>query len=434
MMSNGPCSSRRSFQSGCRSIVAASTSSGDVEDEDVPEALALQAAQRRGAAARAGCGRRAGRSRGRAAPRLRSWQSSLRQVEDDRDRQDSGTRAPARPAAARASGWTLVASTTVSRPAREPLARRCSAGPRRRRRSPPGRSRRRRRGRGRSRTRGPRSAGSACARTCDLPEPDGADQHDEATARGSSICSSRRTPPSASAAPTLGVLGPDRQEAHARSRSAPATRLGPGRELGARPLEAVVAVAEAARPAASRSCTLYSAFGVVTTTVAGPRELEDARARSAARRGGSRCSITSTSGGRVEAREPPVAVGQRAVQQRDPRRAALGGRRSSCSRRAAISSARCETSTPTISLELPARRAARAAACPRRSRGRARAARRLPRSAATHRAEPLLVQADRRLDRLLLGVRRASRLVAGRRPRRDAAAPSASPRQARAGA
>ena len=49
----------------------------------------------------------------------------------------------------------------------------------------------------------------------------------------------------------------------------------------------------------------------------------------------------------------------------------------------AISSARCETSTPTISLELRGRRAARAAACPRRSRGRARAARPRACSAAT---------------------------------------------------
>ena len=75
MMSNGPCSCFRLFQSGCRSIV------GRVD------LLRRSRARRRGgtpraparaasaAAAEPAGGSRAGRSRGPAAPRLRSWQT-----------------------------------------------------------------------------------------------------------------------------------------------------------------------------------------------------------------------------------------------------------------------------------------------------------------------------------------------------------------------
>ena len=46
MMSNGPCSSRLSFQSGTRSTVAASDLLGRLQHEDVPEALLPQPAER----------------------------------------------------------------------------------------------------------------------------------------------------------------------------------------------------------------------------------------------------------------------------------------------------------------------------------------------------------------------------------------------------
>ena len=46
MMSNGPCSSRLSFHSGLRSIVAASTSSGVSKTKTWRKALALQAPER----------------------------------------------------------------------------------------------------------------------------------------------------------------------------------------------------------------------------------------------------------------------------------------------------------------------------------------------------------------------------------------------------
>ena len=75
MMSNGPCSSRRSFHSGSRSIVGRLDLLGRARARrrgGSPRAAARAATA---AAAASGCGRRAGRSRGRAGRRLRSWQS-----------------------------------------------------------------------------------------------------------------------------------------------------------------------------------------------------------------------------------------------------------------------------------------------------------------------------------------------------------------------
>ena len=86
MMSNGPCSSVRSFQSGCRSIVAVSTSSGDEQHEDVAEALALAGRAASAAAALlAADDVRAEVPVGPLAVALLA--DPLRQVEDDRDRQ-----------------------------------------------------------------------------------------------------------------------------------------------------------------------------------------------------------------------------------------------------------------------------------------------------------------------------------------------------------
>ena len=107
MMSNGPCSSRRSFHSGDALDRRRVDLLGRAQHVDVAEALALQPAQRLAQLRRAGCGRRAGRSRGRAAARFRSWQTRLGQVQHDRDRQARGTAWRARPAGfgPRAARW-----------------------------------------------------------------------------------------------------------------------------------------------------------------------------------------------------------------------------------------------------------------------------------------------------------------------------------------
>ena len=86
------------------------------QDVDGPEALPLQAAQGRAAARRAGGGSRGRRSRGRGGSRCaRGRRSPARRA---RSRSAARrARGPARPARLRASGCTLVASTTVSRPA-----------------------------------------------------------------------------------------------------------------------------------------------------------------------------------------------------------------------------------------------------------------------------------------------------------------------------
>ena len=67
--------------------------------------------------------------------------------------------------------------------------------------------------------------------------------------------------------------------------------FGPGGELRARPLEAVIAVAEALE---ARPQVVVLGVGVVTTTVLG-RALPNTFSSTARRRGGSKCSITSTS-------------------------------------------------------------------------------------------------------------------------------------------
>ena len=158
MMSNGPCSSRRSFHSGWRVDLDGLDLLGGLAGRRRAEALALQTAQRALAAASAGGGSTCGpKSRsGRAA--LRSWQTSLRQVEHDRDRQNRSCSRRARPAACAPRGWTLVASTTVSRPRASRLPGDEVQHLEGVRRSRSGRSRRRRPGRGRSPTRAPRSA------------------------------------------------------------------------------------------------------------------------------------------------------------------------------------------------------------------------------------------------------------------------------------
>ena len=167
----------------------------------------------------------------------------------------------------------------------------------------------------------------------------GADQHHQARLRkldphrsNTAICVGG--PTSASSGPTgrnrtvVAVLGRD--------------PLRPRRELRARPLEAVVRVAERAR----RQRLPHAVVLRVR------RRHDDAgRLRRAEHVGLERLQPRRVEvldhldqRGRVVALQALVAIGQRAVQERDAR----SGRRSRCSRRAACSSARGETSTPVI--------------------------------------------------------------------------------------
>ena len=138
-----------------------------------------------GGAGGPGCGSRAARSCGRRGRRSRS-----RQIASGRFR-TIATGSTSCALASATSGWrdsgcTLVASITVSLPARRRLAAmKCStsnaSGP-----SRPGRSRRPRRGRGNSRTRESPSAGSAWRERA-LARSGGTDQDDEAQV-GDVIC------------------------------------------------------------------------------------------------------------------------------------------------------------------------------------------------------------------------------------------------------
>ena len=118
-----------------------------------------------------------------------------------------------------------------------------------------------------------------------------------------------QTPPSASA--RRPPDRPGRPAGSGRCSRSARRRAGPRLELGARPLEAVVLVAQLARRQVSQ-LTLYSTLGVVRTTVAAGRT-RTPPARSAASRGGSRCSITSTTAAASKPSRPLVAIGQRAV-------------------------------------------------------------------------------------------------------------------------
>ena len=203
------------------------------------------------------------RSRGRRARGCAPGRA-LRQVEHDRDRQhvvlarqlDSGLRA---------SGCTLVASTTVSRPARQPLAGDEVQHVEGVGRSPPGRSRRRRPAPGRRRTTATSVGRKCCARERRLAGAGRADStrgENRGWSRSRGLAAHRRVNTAIwVGAPTSASSRPTRHEAH-RVAEARGDAVGPGAELGAGPLEAVVAVAQRRRPAASRSarCTRGSAW------------------------------------------------------------------------------------------------------------------------------------------------------------------------------
>ena len=90
------------------------------------------------------------------------------------------------------------------------------------------------------------------------------------------------------------IVRPDGQEAHGVAEARRRHALGPRLELGARPLEAVVAVAEAVP--AGKPLEVHVVLGVRRRQRRPCRaaRTRTARARTRASRGGSRCSITST--------------------------------------------------------------------------------------------------------------------------------------------
>ena len=294
-----------------------------------------QAAQRPRAAAPSGWRTTCGPKSRSGRPRLRSWQSSLRQVEDDRDRQAvvlAGQRDE------RLAGLRLdVGGVDHRQPARAPAAcaaMKCST-----------------------------SKASVGRRLVvlvvgDQPAADVRREHLgrlEVLARERATCPSRTAPiedderelgdrrasscVSAIASNTaicvggadLRVLRPDRQEARPRSRSARRRRSAQSWNSRARPLEAVVAVAEL--PGRQR-LEAHVVLGVRRRhdDRRRPGALEHARARTRRSRGGSRCSITSTTAAASKPGEPRVAVGERRRGAAGPARAAARRSRSSCSR------------------------------------------------------------------------------------------------------
>ena len=122
MMSNGPVLVAAVVPQRLRArSSAASTSSGASSTIDVAEALALAGRAASGAAA-ARCWRMTCGPKSRSArPRLRSWQSCSGRSSTIATGRQWYSRASST-SGLRASGCTLVASTTVSRPRGQPLA------------------------------------------------------------------------------------------------------------------------------------------------------------------------------------------------------------------------------------------------------------------------------------------------------------------------
>ena len=245
------------------------------------EALALQVAQRAAQLRRAAGAPTCGPNLRSARPWLRSWQSVRRQIEHDRDRQARRARARARPAAcARPAARSSRRSPSAVRRPAACAAMKCSTSKASlvavwsfssSETSP------------RQKSDEMTSVGRKCLRAnVDLPEPDAPisttsesfgnrDLHRVNTA----ICVG---------APSVAI------DLRRSARSAPRSRGARRRALGPGANSARVHSKRWSRwrnlPAGSASnCTLYSAFGVVTTTVAGLRELEhDALERGEARR------------------------------------------------------------------------------------------------------------------------------------------------------
>ena len=257
------------------------------------------------------------------------------------------------------------------------------------------------------------SVGRKCrAANVDLPEPD-TPTRTTSDSFGDRDRSSSAEHRHLRRRPDLRVVGPDGQEPHPV-----AVALAPRR----RPTPANSARVHSKRwsrwrswPAGSASNrTLYSTFGVVTTTVARSRVRRTPRAR--ARRGAAVEVLDHLhQHGRVEALEPRVAVGERALEQRRRRSRWRGDISSRCSRRSAASSAPTDTSTPTIRSSARLLEQRRAGASRRRSRGRATV--RAPADAEhrQHRADPLVRAGSPAARPVVLARRRPARRGIGRR-------------------
>ena len=293
----------------------------------------------------------------------------------------------------RASGWTLVASTTVSRPAASRLrgdeVQHVEGVVRHRLvvlvvadTSP-----------GRRPTTGPRSAGSACARTCSCPTRWGRSGRRGRVGNGDRSCRPREHR-HLRRRPDLGVLRPDRQEPHGVAepggdavRPRPGTRRGSTRSGGRG--------GGTARRAASPTsrCTRGSASSA--TTVAGRANSNRTRSN-AASRGGSRCSMTST----TAAASKPSSRLSRYISEpwiRRIRSRCFGGSRSSLRRSAArferpVRDVHADDLVELLVLQQPPQQLALAAAEVEHPRCAA------PPAAPRTPPRALLVQADRPLD------------------------------------
>ena len=290
----GRARSRRSIQSGCaldRDRVDLLLRRQDVHRGGSPRARRPRSDRR--SCLHAGGGRRAGRTARSGRLLFRSWQSRSGR---------SRTIATGRTWCLRASAISGLRASLLhvgrvdhGQPAAgQPLARRCSGAPRTRRWW-------RRRSFSSSDTR-PRQKSEESdlgrlevpAREGDLPEPDAPISTTRRELGNRRRFSHGVNTAICVGAPDLRVVRADRQDsatrvAEARRRRSPAQAC----ELGARPLEAVVAVAEACPAGRPAKRTLYSTFGRGQTTVPGRANSNSTRSK-AARRGGSRCSITST--------------------------------------------------------------------------------------------------------------------------------------------
>ena len=171
------------------------------------------------------------------------------------------------------------------------------------------------------------------------------------------------------------MLRSDRREAHGVAMTRrDGTR--PGLELGARPLEAVVGVAQL--PGGQRlpdgRCTRRWASSARRCRAGRTRT---ARARSAASRGGSRCSITSTTAAASKPCRRSSRYSSEPCSSVSRARLALGQAVQPQSLGRRLQHAVRDVHADDL-LEAVGPPAARAAAAPRRSPGRARAARRWP--------------------------------------------------------
>ena len=236
-----------------------------------------------------------------------------------------------------------------------------------------------------------------------------------ARARGASIFTdvAARTPPSASAGRRSGSSGPTGRIAHARSRSRSRDARRPGRELARASTRSGGRGGGAARRAASRTAdVVLDVRRRHDDGAAAGRTRTRARSNAAeARRVEVLDDLDERRG--VEARQPRVAVGQRAVEELDPLALALGHP--------------VEPQAPRGDLQRPAprrrRRRSRSNRRPRAARSSSRpspqprsSTRRAPRrlqDAPATRPEPLVAQRDR-APRAASSASRSSRLGVGR--------------------